>query len=160
MKATTESALLKFMAKVSKAIDSEGEITPEDITPEMLSDADFQQRIRLYGHTVEEVEQLIADGKCIEISHSNMDAAHYLDEDFTYVFDDSPFKFNGKEFTHIDLNIDYILFNSNNTTKEQGLLLKKIPTTIGTYGDAFGTFYLEFDESGNYMSTTIGYSSL
>ena len=128
MKPATESALLKFMAVVTKAISEGGgsEVTPEDITPEMLDTDEFYRRLRLYGHTFEEVEQLIEDGKCIR-AYSIDDNAISSEEDILY-------RIEG-DFIDEDLNtitveqlrsVDYLLYTGNITSC--GLLLHKTNT--------------------------------
>lgn len=123
MKPTTESVFLKFMAKVSKAVDSKGEITPEDITPEMLSTDNFYQRIRLYGHSVKEVEQLIEEGKCIW-AYGIDDVSAQNDEDISYYVDAMFVDKNGTEISKEALdNVEYILYSAQYIYK--GVLLHK-----------------------------------
>ena len=148
MKPTTESAFLKFMAKVSKAIDSEGgggEITPEDITPEMLSTAEFRQRLRLYGHTVEEVEQLIADGKCIR-AYAIDDYVADFDEDIRYELGGVFLDKNQSQISKQDLeNVQYILYAS--TDIKDGILLHRIGSE---FFDSSSQFMVELT-TNNYI---------
>lgn len=135
-----------------------GEITPESITPEMLENDDFRQRIRLYGHTVEEVEQLIANGKCIKCIGNHMGVGP--DEDASYSNADSILQdMNGNSLDHIDTNMEYILIADNDINR--GLLLKKNPHLYDKleYRDVLDTFIIDYDLKGNISANIIGYDS-
>lgn len=150
MKPITESTFLKFMAKVSKAIDSEGggEITPEDITPEMLDDINFRKRLNLYGHTVEEVEQLIDEGKCIWAQAVD-DNSIFIDEDIKYIIEAYFLDTDNNNISKQDLeNIEYILYTR--TEIGAGILLHKI--SGDTFSDITSQFNVELNND-NYTIT-------
>lgn len=138
---------------IDKEIGS-GEITPESITPEMLDDNNFRQRIRLYGHTVEEVEQLIADDKCYKCK-GNGEAV--LSEEDALYSSNSPIIHPDD---HIEEGyIEYILIANDDIAS--GLLLKKIDDTgdVRTFADVLDTFIINVDNNG-IVSCSVGYSSL
>ena len=140
-----------------------GPISPEDITPEILDDETFRKRFRFYGHTIEEIKQMIQNDKCIRCKCGNTNGPS-SDEDFSYVFNETPFLLmNNEPFNSIDkdANIEYIYICSGEDN--DGLLLKHIgdfdPIQPDEYVDVLNTFSIRFDENGDFAHSNIGYDS-
>jgi len=134
-----------------------GEITPEQITPEILDDETFRERLLLYGHTIEEVEQMIQNGKCIQCKSGVEDKEVTREEDFLYCFNETPFLLmNDEPFNSIDIDdVEYIYISSGEIST--GLLLKYIEPYF--YRDVLNTFTISFDENGDFSGANIGYDS-
>lgn len=117
-------------------------ISPEDITPEILDDNNFRQRIRLYGRTVEEVEQLIDEGKCIW-AHTIDDKATKYEEDILYNVSGPFMDENYEEILKENLeNVQYILYSA--TAIVDGILLHR--TSVNTFNDATWQFVVSLND--------------